>query len=98
MSLDEPLPDAEISRISDYIHSLNNDDTNKQYIVSILRILHSRGEVLNESSNGIYVNLTTIKNETMKEIQKYVNYIMSQEKLFSDRENERQTLSKMFAS
>jgi len=56
--------------------------------VEILRILKKDPDVrINENKNGIFVNLSLVNEERIKEIRKYVDYVNKQTKTLDEIEN-----------
>lgn len=47
--------------------------------IEILKILSKNLCKINENKSGVYVNLSFLDNETMEEIQHYINYSKKQE-------------------
>ena len=48
--------------------------------IEILKILKKNSSIkLNENKNGVYINLSFLPNETLEEINYYLNYIFEQE-------------------
>lgn len=47
--------------------------------IEILKILSKNLCKINENKSGVYVNLSFLDNETMDEIQKYIDYSKQQE-------------------
>lgn len=48
--------------------------------IEILKILKRNSSIkLNENKNGVYINLTFLPNDTLEEIDYYLNYILEQE-------------------
>ena len=52
---------------------------NKHHQIEVLRILKQNSDVvLNENSNGIFVNLTDIDSNVIKKIEDYIRYVENQ--------------------
>lgn len=78
--------------LKDKIESLSN-----QHQIDILRILHKHNDiVLNENKNGIFVNLTDIKEEVIKDLVKYVEYVEQQQFELNEIESKKQNIEKDF--
>lgn len=72
------------------------DDIHQLHIGSILR---QNPEIkLNSNKSGILVNLTTISENILDEIQKYVDYVIEQEKTLSQVENQTEDLKQQYIS
>ena len=69
----------------------------KFHQVGILRILNKDVNcTLNENKNGIFINLTSVNKETVEEIQKYLEYVKTQEKQLETIENKKDNLTNEF--
>jgi hypothetical protein len=74
------------------IHSLEP----KEHI-TIGTILRKYQQVkLNENKGGIVINMATIPDEALEEIQKFVEYIRDQQKVLAKIENETNTYKQFF--
>ena len=52
----------------------------KQRQVEILKIIHkNQSSILNENKNGIYINMSSLSNDTLDELKNYMKYIYTQE-------------------
>jgi hypothetical protein len=48
--------------------------------IEILKILKKNPNIkLNENKNGVYINLSFLPNETLEEMNYYLNYVLEQE-------------------
>ena len=48
--------------------------------VEVLRILNEKNSsILNENKNGVFINLTSVDNETINKLQTYLKYVSKQE-------------------
>jgi hypothetical protein len=63
-------------------------------IGTILRKYHQ--VKLNENKGGIVINMATIPDEALEEIQKFVEYIHDQQKVLAKIENETNTYKQFF--
>ena len=72
------------------------EDIHQLHIVSILR--QNPDIKLNSNKSGILVNLTTISENILEEIQKYVDYVIEQEKTLSLVENKTEDLKQQYIS
>jgi hypothetical protein len=69
----------------------------KYHQIEILRILSNCTEVtLNENNNGTFINLTELSTETIKELEKYTDYVNEQQKQLKDVEKEKEQLEEKF--
>ena len=66
---------ANLENIKNKVESMSK--TNQ---IEILKILKRNSSIkLNENKNGVYINLSFLPNETLEEINYYLNYIFEQE-------------------
>jgi hypothetical protein len=72
------------------------EDIHQLHIGSILR--QNPDIKLNSNKSGILVNLTTISENILEEIQKYVDYVIEQEKTLSLVENKTEDLKQQYIS
>jgi hypothetical protein len=80
----------------DYIkEEVENLDTFHQ--IAILKILKSDDTcTLNENNNGVFINLTNIKKDIIIKIEKYLDYVKTQEEQLTHIEQQKQELSNEF--
>ena len=53
----------------------------KNQQIEILRIIHnSQSNIINENKNGIYINMSSLNDNIIDEMQNYLTYINTQEK------------------
>jgi hypothetical protein len=52
---------------------------NKYHQIEILKILNKNTCKLNENKSGVYVNMSFLPEETILELEKYIDYIKDQE-------------------
>jgi len=72
------------------------EPTNQLHIGSILR---KHPEIkLNSNKSGILINISTIPEHILEEIQKYVDYVIEQEKTLIQVENKTEDLKQQFIS
>ena len=69
----------------------------KFHQVEILKIL-KKDDIctLNENKNGIFINLTNIKKETILDLETYLEYVQKQEQQLNDIEKQKSILSNTF--
>jgi hypothetical protein len=49
--------------------------------IEILRIIHNaQSNIINENKNGIYINMSSLSDDIIDEMQNYLTYINTQEK------------------
>ena len=73
------------------------EDLPKFNQVEILRILNKDPDVrINENKNGIFVNLSLVNEERIKEIRNYVDYVNKQTKTLNEIENTACSLSSTY--
>ena len=58
----------------------NIESLEKIHQIEVLRIINKKqSNVLNENKNGIYINMSSLDNETVYEIKEYMKHIYTQE-------------------
>ncbi len=68
----------------------------KIHHIEILKILKKNPNIkLNENKNGIYINLSFIPEESVKEIENYLNYVRDQEKTIMETEKVKEDMKKL---
>ena len=80
------------------IEKLRNDieKMTKTNHIEILRILKKGKTQINENKNGIFINMTELTNETLNEIQKYVEYVLNQHSHLYEQERQKENFQKIF--
>lgn len=69
----------------------------KKHHIEILKILKMNANVkLNENKSGVFVNLSFLPQETIQEIQNYLNYIQDQESSLFFLENQMEEFKNTF--
>lgn len=69
----------------------------KYHQIEILRILSKNKQVtLNENNNGTFINLTELSDEIKKELEKYVDYVIEQQKLLKEMETKKDNIEQSF--
>ena len=63
-----------LENIKNFIESLN-----KHHQIEILKIFYNRKCKLNENKSGVYINMSFLEEETIQELEKYIEYIKDQE-------------------
>lgn len=65
--------------------------------VEVLRILNEKNSsILNENKNGVFINLTSVDNETINKLQTYLKYVSKQESQIVSIEDEKKKLSEQY--
>jgi len=73
------------------------EDMNKHHQIEILRILKSdKNIVLNENSNGVFVNFSYLHNNTLEQLLKYIDYVDNQINNIETIENEKTFIETKF--
>ena len=69
----------------------------KKHHIEILKILKMNANVkLNENKSGVFVNLSFLPQDTIDEIQNYLNYIQDQESSLVFLENQKEEFKNIF--
>jgi hypothetical protein len=70
---------------------------NKFHQIEILKILQADDKcTINENNNGIFINLTSLPNKVIFELEKYLEYVEQQEIQLGEIEKQKNTLSNTF--
>lgn len=69
---------------------------NKFHQVEVLRILSKHLCKLNENKSGVYVNLTYLDDETIQELEKYLEYTKMQEDTLTTAEYQKEEFKSTF--
>jgi len=73
------------------------ENLNKFHQIEVLKLLKSDDTcTLNENKNGIFVNLTGLSDELIFDLNKYLDYVQTQEKQLSEIEKQKNILSNTF--
>ena len=85
---------SNLNKIKNDIEILSKKDH-----IEILNILSKKQNIkLSENNNGVFINLSTLDNKTLEELETYIKYIHEQEKKFAKDEilkhNMEKTLNK----
>lgn len=83
---------------TNYLMALKDGIENMPIVhqIEILRILHTKHTQINENKNGVFVNITKLNNDLLKELYDYMNYVIHQEKHLSEIEEQKMSLTKEF--
>ena len=75
----------------------NIERLNKFHQIEILKIL-KEGEscTLNENKNGVFINLTSVSEKTIIQMERYLEYVKKQEEQLNDVEQQKDILSNTF--
>jgi len=73
------------------------EDLDKFHQIEILRILNNNKScIFNENNNGVFVNLTTLEPKVIEQIEKYLDYVNTQETELTEIEIQKNLLSNTF--
>lgn len=84
------------------IDSLNKikskiEDMDKKDHINILKLFKEHNNILlNENSNGTFINITDIDNILFKKLQNYITYIDMQKQYINKDEEKKNTLEKIY--
>ena len=77
----------------------NIDVLSKTHHIAILKIIKKNPAIIvNENKSGVYINLSFLLDDTIQEIQKYVEHVKCQEELLIPAEYEKNSLKNIFYS
>jgi hypothetical protein len=83
---------TDLNRLKERIEKLN-----KFHQIEILKLLKTNDScTLNENKNGIFVNLTSLSDGLIFELEKYLEYVQKQESQLSEIEKQKNILSNTF--
>lgn len=83
---------TDLNRLKERIEKLN-----KFHQIEILKLLKTNDScTLNENKNGIFVNLTSLNDGLIFELEKYLEYVQKQESQLSEIEKQKNILSNTF--
>jgi hypothetical protein len=75
------------------------ENMNKFNQIEILKILNKfKDVILNENKNGIYVNLSELKDEIIEEINEFISYVKTQEKNLDEIEKQKTNFKNIYFS
>jgi hypothetical protein len=87
---------------SEEIIELNNirdilENMSKFNQIEVLRILTKHKEViLNENKYGVHVNISDLNKNILEELQKYINYVKTQEITLHEVEQQKETFKNIY--
>ena len=83
---------SELNNLKERIENLN-----KFHQVEILKLLKTADNTtLNENKNGIFINMTSLSNKVIVELEKYLEYVEKQETQLGEIEEQKSLLSNTF--
>jgi hypothetical protein len=86
MTIEQPQTNIDIHELENIKNIIDKMDKNQH--IEILKIINKDPAVkINENKSGIYINLSFLPENTMKEIKTYISYIQDQEKVLTQMEN-----------
>lgn len=82
----------------EHLENMKNkiESMNKYHQIEILKILSKSLYKLNENKSGVYVNLSFLSDETIKELDDYIQYINEQENQFNTAEYQKSEFKNAF--
>jgi hypothetical protein len=80
-----------LENIKTFIETLN-----KHHQIEVLKILDKQNCKLNENKSGVYVNLSFLSEETISELEKFVEYIKDQEESLNTMEYQKEEFKNAF--
>ena len=73
------------------------EELSKFHQVEILKLLKSDDSItINENKNGIFINMTSLKDLTITQLEDYLKYVNKQEKQLNDIEAQKDELSNTY--
>jgi hypothetical protein len=69
----------------------------KKHQIEVLKIIkNSSTTTINENKSGIYINLTFLPENTISQLQKYIEYVKDQESVLTPFESQKQDFKNTF--
>ena len=84
---------SELNYLREYIENMNKFNQ-----VEILRILYNNKINLNENKYGVHINLSELDNYILFELQKFINYVNTQENTLNDIEQQKESFKNIYFS
>ena len=82
----------ELTRIKTCIEKMN-----KFHQVGVLKLLSSREDLtINENNNGVFINLSDLDEEIIKQLSNYIHYVNEQESDLNQHEQEKEKYKNVF--
>lgn len=72
------------------------EQLNKKQQVDVLKILVKHGIYVSENNNGIFFNLSSLNEEQLSHLNKYIDYVSDQEETLLEVENVKNELTQAF--
>ena len=86
MTIEQPHTNIDIPELENIKNIIDKMDKNQH--IEILKIINKDPAVkINENKSGIYINLSFLPENVMKDIKTYISYIQDQEKVLTHMEN-----------
>lgn len=83
---------TELNRLKERIEKMN-----KFHQIEILKILQGDDKcTINENNNGIFINLTSLQDKVIFELEKYLEYVEKQEIQLGEIEKQKNKLTNTF--
>jgi NTP pyrophosphatase (non-canonical NTP hydrolase) len=90
--LTEDVDILELNSVRDKLENMSKFNQ-----IEVLRILSKYKEVtLNENKYGVHINLSELKKEIVDELQKYINYVNTQEITLNHIEKQKETFKNIY--
>ena len=72
------------------------EQLNKKQQIDVLKILVKHGIYVSENNNGIFFNLSSLNENQLSHINKYIDYVSDQEEALLEVENVKHELTETF--
>jgi predicted component of viral defense system (DUF524 family) len=72
------------------------EQLNKKQQIDVLKILVKHGIYVSENNNGIFFNLSSLNEEQLTHINKYIDYVSDQEETLLEVENVKNELTEAY--
>lgn len=88
----EPQPIIHYNENQTFCQDLKDkiEKLEKYHQIEILRIIKNFSNIkINENKNGTFINLSEVSDDCLKQLEEYLKYVYTQEKIFADIENKK---------
>lgn len=81
----------ELTHIRDSIEAMSKFNQ-----MEVLKLLQKDNVVLNENKYGIHVNLTDMRSESLRQLQRFMDYVQTQEQCLNTVEKQKETFKNIY--
>ena len=81
----------ELTHIRDSIEAMSKFNQ-----IEVLKLLQKDNVVLNENKYGIHINLTDMNSESLRQLQRFMDYVQTQEQCLNTVEKQKETFKNIY--